>query len=438
MGGTNDVWPGGRGAHILTASAADTQAFAIGKDNGTLFYDYLIEGVSSGEADPQYSGSTSAANVNRPYGGGIIRLGAIKVYISGKLDQMRLEPGLKEKLKSLKLDFSPQPRIGPLQSGTQWSGAFFFLGPPKNSKVLAEMVAAYTPRHNVKCGAAPHDCLNEEPTSQIISLEFSTTGSSVIGHPSVAVFDAPNSYKIAGVDVSQWQGDIDWVKLAGPRTRVKFAYLKATEGATLNDPLFEANWRGSQQGGLLHGAYHVLNFCKTAEEQFENILKTVPKEKDSLPIAVSVLWFGQPYLPSQSNCNDIKRIRAMLLELLFDLERAYEKVPVIYIPAEGVGAILDESFYHYSIWLRYFKPSNDSNFKFDINRLRLPGGNPWAIWQVSEDGEFPGTGPGIRIPVEVYFGNERQFRAFVQSGSNQAFIASATGKAPAAFSGSGK
>lgn len=57
-----------------------------------------------------------------------------------------------------------------------------------------------------------------------------------------------------GIDVSHYQGPIDWPSLA--RAGVTFAYLKATEGVTFVDPTFAANDAGAAAAGIPRGAYH--------------------------------------------------------------------------------------------------------------------------------------------------------------------------------------
>ena len=59
---------------------------------------------------------------------------------------------------------------------------------------------------------------------------------------------------IPGIDVSKWQGEIDWRKVTD--AEVRFAYIKATEGTGYTDPCFTANWQSAQSAGLLRGAYH--------------------------------------------------------------------------------------------------------------------------------------------------------------------------------------
>jgi GH25 family lysozyme M1 (1,4-beta-N-acetylmuramidase) len=58
----------------------------------------------------------------------------------------------------------------------------------------------------------------------------------------------------AGVDVSHYQGSVNWssVKSAG----ISFAYIKATEGTTYQDPDFSANYLNAYNAKVIRGAYH--------------------------------------------------------------------------------------------------------------------------------------------------------------------------------------
>src|SRR5262245_45992334 len=61
---------------------------------------------------------------------------------------------------------------------------------------------------------------------------------------------------IQGIDVSYWQGDIDWRKVAD--AGVHFAYIKATEGGDHLDAKFLDNWRAAKLAGVARGAYHFM------------------------------------------------------------------------------------------------------------------------------------------------------------------------------------
>jgi lysozyme len=57
-----------------------------------------------------------------------------------------------------------------------------------------------------------------------------------------------------GIDISHYAGKFDWHRLVG--TGVEFVFIKATEGGTFADPLFEWHWRSMHDVGLPCGAYH--------------------------------------------------------------------------------------------------------------------------------------------------------------------------------------
>jgi len=59
---------------------------------------------------------------------------------------------------------------------------------------------------------------------------------------------------LAGIDVSHWQGTIDWAKVAGDG--VRFAIMKATEGRSYVDPTYSKNVVGAAANGITVGAYH--------------------------------------------------------------------------------------------------------------------------------------------------------------------------------------
>ena len=48
-------------------------------------------------------------------------------------------------------------------------------------------------------------------------------------------------YPIRGVDVSHYQGEIDWDILS--KEDISFAYIKATEGSSSKDETFDYNWK---------------------------------------------------------------------------------------------------------------------------------------------------------------------------------------------------
>lgn len=59
---------------------------------------------------------------------------------------------------------------------------------------------------------------------------------------------------VAGMDVSGWQGNVDWKTAYGNGAR--FAYVKATESTSYTSPYFTQQYNGSYNVGMIRGAYH--------------------------------------------------------------------------------------------------------------------------------------------------------------------------------------
>ena len=79
------------------------------------------------------------------------------------------------------------------------------------------------------------------------------------------VLPSPGEFEVHGIDVSKYQGDIDWNSVYG--SGVKFAWIKATEGGDRVDDKFEQNWTRAKEAGLPRGAYHFAYWCRSGEDQ---------------------------------------------------------------------------------------------------------------------------------------------------------------------------
>ncbi|MGL4281600.1 MAG: glycoside hydrolase family 25 protein, partial [Albidovulum sp.] len=64
----------------------------------------------------------------------------------------------------------------------------------------------------------------------------------------------PRRYPVHGIDVARFQTSIDWD--TARRNGVSFAFIKATEGGDLVDPMFKNHWRAARRAGVPRGAYH--------------------------------------------------------------------------------------------------------------------------------------------------------------------------------------
>src|SRR5262245_44128113 len=101
-----------------------------------------------------------------------------------------------------------------------------------------------------------------------------------------------------GIDVSHHQGQVDWARVAA--SGIRYAFMKATQGAGFIDSRFVANWAGAALNGVVRGAYHFFDPGATAAQQFENFTNVVSLEPGDLAPALDLELDGQNWtdLPS--------------------------------------------------------------------------------------------------------------------------------------------
>ncbi len=78
---------------------------------------------------------------------------------------------------------------------------------------------------------------------------------------------------ILGIDVSFWEGGIDWKKVRGGG--IRFMFTKATEGEDYEDPTLDDNWLGAKAVGILRGAYHFFHPNMSPIKQANHFVQAV-------------------------------------------------------------------------------------------------------------------------------------------------------------------
>jgi lysozyme len=187
-------------------------------------------------------------------------------------------------------------------------------------------------------------------------------------------------YPAQGLDVSHHQGVIDWA--AVPKERVKFVYIKATEGGDHKDKKFIDNWNGARAQGFKAGAYHFFTLCKPGLEQAKNFESVVSFAHDDLPPVIDLEFVG--------NCA-ARPSRTEFLNELQHYARRIESIsgqkPVLYTTYEFYKAYLKGSdFESYPFWVRdVFKKPDPKIFR------------RWVIWQYADNALVR----GIDTPVDM-------------------------------------
>ena len=224
----------------------------------------------------------------------------------------------------------------------------------------------------------------------ILTLAFGLlllTGRVALNHPAQPVH---------GVDVSHYQGEIDWPLLA--EQDIRFAFVKATEGSGFADGTFEANWSGARAAGLRTGAYHFFSYDSPAERQAANFISRVPVEADALPPVIDVEFYGDYAKHPAPTETVVQQLR----EMVDALAARYGTKPILYATGRAYRLYLAQGFDDCDIWIRsvYTEP-------------KLPDGRAWTFWQYTDKGRLRGThGVEEAIDLNVFRGTEAEFEAY--------------------------
>jgi len=180
--------------------------------------------------------------------------------------------------------------------------------------------------------------------------------------------------RLTGIDVSHYQGHVDWeaVKAAG----CAFAFAKATEGTGVTDPYFAANWSGMKAAGLARGAYHFFRPAEDAAQQAAHFLSTVQLAPGDLP----------PVLDVETNDNVSNSALVGGVQIWLDaVEPAAGVTPIIYTAASFWDAHVGGRFGAYPLWIAHYTSAPSP--------APLPAGwTAWTFWQYSQSLRIDGVG----------------------------------------------
>jgi lysozyme len=175
--------------------------------------------------------------------------------------------------------------------------------------------------------------------------------------------------RILGVDVSHWEGDIDW-KTAAPT--IGFAYYKCTDGVKFVDPHFTANRQGCSEAGLAHAPYHYFQPELDPTAQAEHFIMSAGKGYHK-------------YIVDVEEPRRVPQFTQNLHTFLLRVEQLSASRPVIYTSA--------------GYWNEFMQPCPPWSKDYELivahytlaHQPTLPQGwVDWHIWQFSDDWYFRG------------------------------------------------
>ena len=182
----------------------------------------------------------------------------------------------------------------------------------------------------------------------------------------------PSKVQYDGIDVSKHQGTINWEELKR-NAKIKFVYIKATEGSNYVDPRYKENIKNARKHGFKVGSYHYFTDLSSARMQFQNFIQNANRDEQDLLPVIDVEKRSK-WTPQQ--LRDSVKVFADLIEDYYGCK------PLIYTFETFFNKNLGKAFEKYPIFIaKYPKGQEQPN----INGVK------WVLWQFSECGRFKGV-----------------------------------------------
>lgn len=181
-----------------------------------------------------------------------------------------------------------------------------------------------------------------------------------------------------GIDVSYYQETIEWKRVR--RAGVLFAFIRVSDGTTVPDSQFAANWDGAHKAGVLRGAYQYFRPDQNATAQADLMIAALRKDRGELPPVIDVETDGgkSPAAIERAVRTWVARVRDRL-----------GVDPIVYTgPDFWTTKVASADLTTQALWLAHYT----------TNCPTVPlQWREWTFWQFTDRG----TVPGIEGPVDL-------------------------------------
>lgn len=218
----------------------------------------------------------------------------------------------------------------------------------------------------VLTACTPYDAADGEPELSEAELAATVCGSG----PTVK-----------GIDVSYYQGTIDWTRVRDDG--VRYAFIRVSDGLGTIDPKFEEYWAGSRAAGIHHGAYQYFRPTQDPIAQANLLLsKMGALQPDDLPPVIDVESDGG--LPPA-------QVAAKVKQWIDHVTAAIGRPPIIYTgfyfwrDEVGAPAFGGDS----PLWHAQYTSAACPNIP--------PPWTDWAFWQFTDTGRVAGISGNVDV-----------------------------------------
>jgi lysozyme len=196
----------------------------------------------------------------------------------------------------------------------------------------------------------------------------------------------PSGFDIHGIDVSKYQGVINWKSVKKMRVQdvsIDFAFVKATQGLQTIDLKYYQNILRARQADVPVGSYHFFLTYRDATDQAKLFCNIASVKKGDLPPVIDV---------EEAKGQTDEKIRRGVQTWLDYVENKFSVRPIIYTNAGFYERYLAGHFDDYTLWVAHYKTGKKPNVSRD-----------WAFWQHSEEANINGIYG--KVDFNVFKGN---------------------------------
>lgn len=218
--------------------------------------------------------------------------------------------------------------------------------------------------------------------------------------------------QLRGIDVSHYQGEVDWFAVQGGG--LAYGFAKATEGATNVDDQFTRNWRNIREAGLFRGAYHFGRPGRDPEVQAAHFASVVgPLGFRDLPPVLDL---------EEDDGHPARAVIEWARAFISKAEALFQRRILLYTGGfwrSQLGNPNEPFFGARPLWLAAYRK----------NPVVPASWKSWTFWQYSEGSHNdPIRVPGVRglVDQNVFAGDEDALAEFCEAASTPGEVSTPT------------
>lgn len=192
-----------------------------------------------------------------------------------------------------------------------------------------------------------------------------------------------NNGYVFGIDVSHYQGKINWPEVKQSKHPIKFVFVRATMGKDGKDKRFEENFVAAKKYGYIRGAYHYYRPSENSTQQFANFKQTFKFQKGDFYPVLDIEDYSK-----YGNDNLRKGVKNWLTLT----EQTYGVKPIIYTGLDFYKRVIKGHFKGYPLWIAAYHGTKSRlkgiNWDFHqfTDRVRIKG-----IYTPVDGNDFKGS-----------------------------------------------